>query len=209
MAVSISYAITVCKELKEIERLIDFLHPLVKEEDEIIVLFDEKSGTSEVKDLLSNYEKAGLIELYSEKFNNHFADWKNLLTEYCTKEYIFQIDADELPSENLVANLGTVLETNPTIEVFLVPRVNTVEGITDEHIYKWRWRLDNKGRINWPDMQWRVYKNDEKIKWVNKVHENLKGFKTFTALPMEEEWALYHPKTIERQEKQNAYYDTL
>ena len=47
------------------------------------------------------------------------------------------------------------------------------------------------------------------IKWINKVHERLDGFKTFASLPPIEEFALYHPKTIDRQEKQNQYYDTL
>ena len=209
MAVSISYAITVCNELEEIEKLITFLYPRIREEDEIVVLFDEASGTREVRSLLSDYATGGLIDLYSDEFSNHFADWKNLLTEYCTKDFIFQIDADELPSEVLVENLFAMIEANPEIDMFLVPRVNTVEGITYEHVYKWRWQQDPKGRINWPDMQWRVYRNDEKIRWVNKVHEKLEGFKKFAPLPMDEDWALFHPKTIERQEKQNKFYDTL
>jgi len=55
----------------------------------------------------------------------------------------------------------------------------------------------------------RIYKNTPKIKWINKVHEVLDGFKTHGMLPLDEEWALYHPKTIEKQEKQNNYYNTL
>ena len=35
------------------------------------------------------------------------------------------------------------------------------------------------------------------------------GYKTYSHLPYIEEYSLYHPKTIDRQEKQNAYYDTL
>ena len=55
----------------------------------------------------------------------------------------------------------------------------------------------------------RIYRNTPDIKWINKVHEVLKGFVIHGNLPSEEEWALYHPKTIERQEKQNNYYNTL
>ena len=44
---------------------------------------------------------------------------------------------------------------------------------------------------------------------MNKVHEKLEGFVTFAALPAEPALALYHPKDIKRQEKQNNYYDTL
>jgi len=63
--------------------------------------------------------------------------------------------------------------------------------------------------INWCDYQWRIYKNNDNIKWVNKVHERLEGFKTYATLPAEEDWSLYHPKTIQKQEKQNSYYQTL
>ena len=31
---------------------------------------------------------------------------------------------------------------NDIIEMLLVPRVNTVEGLTQEHIQKWGWRVD-------------------------------------------------------------------
>ena len=66
------------------------------------------------------------------------------------------------------------------------------------------------GWVNWPDYQWRIWKNTPEIKWVNKVHERLDGFKTYAQLPADTEaMALYHPKTIDRQIKQNAYYDTL
>ena len=134
---------------------------------------------------------------------------KNKLTEKCTGDYIFQIDADEMITEVLIGNLPSILKNNPDNEVYLVSRVNTVSGLTQEHITKWRWNIDKEGRVNWPDYQWRIWKNKPEIKWVNKVHEKLEGFKTFSPLPQHPELALQHPKTIERQEKQNAYYDTL
>jgi hypothetical protein len=55
----------------------------------------------------------------------------------------------------------------------------------------------------------RIWKNKPEISWVNKVHEVLKGFQSYAPLPSEESLALYHPKQIERQVKQNDYYDTL
>ncbi len=63
--------------------------------------------------------------------------------------------------------------------------------------------------INKGDYQTRIVKNSPNIRWVNKVHERLDGFKTYAVLPEIEEMSLYHPKTIERQEKQNSLYDTL
>jgi len=105
--------------------------------------------------------------------------------------------------------LPFLLEMNGDVDVMLVPRVNTVEGLTQDHIAKWKWSVNEKGWVNWPDYQWRLYRNDPKIKWINRVHERLEGFNQYATLPMGEGFALYHPKTIERQERQNNYYDTL
>jgi len=126
----------------------------------------------------------------------------------CTGEYIFQIDADEMPHQTLIQNINDILEMN-NVDVVLVPRVNTVEGLTQEHINKWGWILNESGWVNWPDPQWRIYRNTEEIRWENKVHEKLTGYKTISNLPSNPTLALHHPKTIERQEKQNAYYETL
>jgi len=205
----ISYAITVCNEYEEIQKLISTLMLNTNGEDEVIVLFDKKAGTAEVWDYLVGLQSQDLIKAYPKAFKGHFADWKNKLTSYCSGDYIFQIDADEIPNEVLLSNLKGIIENNPDNEVFLVPRVNTVEGLTQEHTTKWRWNIDDEGRVNWPDYQWRIWKNKPEIKWVNKVHERLEGFKTYAPLPAFHDLALVHPKTIERQEKQNAYYDTL
>jgi len=205
----ISYAITVCNEYEEIQKLISTLMLNIREEDEVIVLFDKQAGTEQVWDYLVGLQTQDLIKAYTESFKNHFADWKNKLTEYCTGDYIFQIDADEIPHESLIDNLPYILESNPNNEVYLVPRVNTVEGLTIEHINKWGWKVDDKGWVNYPDYQWRIWKNKSEIKWKNKVHEVLEGHKTYSTLPPQEELSLYHPKTIKKQEKQNSYYETL
>jgi glycosyltransferase involved in cell wall biosynthesis len=203
----ISYAITVYNELEEIKRLVSFLLLHKSKQDEIVILFDSK-GTKEVRDYLIKIEEK-ITLLHKEKFNNDFGQWKNLLSKLCSGDYIFQIDADELPTEDLINNLPYILEINPEVDVFLVPRINTVEGLTQQHIRQWRWNVNGKGWVNFPDYQWRIYKNHSGIKWKNKVHEVLEGFKTSTLLPAEEEYCLYHPKTIDRQERQNNYYDTL
>ena len=205
----ISYAITVCDELKEIKHLLDFLIQNKREKDEIVVLLDDSNSTKEIESLLHSYRNNKHIILYIDYFEGHFADWKNKLTTFCSGDYIFQIDADEIPHRFLLDNLLSILENNSDLEVFLVPRVNTVEDLTLDHIQKWGWNVDNKERVNWPDYQWRIWKNKPEIKWINKVHERLDGFKTYTSLPDNESYALFHPKTIERQEKQNEFYNKL
>ena len=205
----VSYAITVCNEFVEIQNLINFLLKHKRTEDEIIVLYDFKNGDEGIEEFLRSHSVNGEFSWFPGQFKNHFADWKNYLTLLCNGDYIFQIDADEIPHEILIEQLPTILETNPENEVYLVPRVNTVTGLTKEHIIKWRWNVDEEGRVNWPDYQWRIWKNIKRIKWKNKVHEVLEGFKTYANLPSLPELALYHPKTIEKQEKQNSYYETL
>jgi hypothetical protein len=205
----ISYAITVCNEFIEIQRLVRFLLQHKRIQDNIVILYDEVNGDPEVENFLRTHSINGEFAWHKGKFERHFADWKNKLSNLCNGDYIFQIDADEIPNENLIAVLPEVISENENIDVYLVPRVNTVEGLTPEHTQKWGWRVNDAGWVNWPDYQWRIWKNKPEIQWINKVHERLDGFKMYTALPDVEYFALNHPKTIEKQEKQNNYYDTL
>ena len=205
----ISYAITVCNEFVEIQRLIPFLKEIKRQEDEIIVLLDTPKASLELLSQLRYWHSKEIINLKESTFQGHFADWKNELNSLCSGDYIFQIDADEYPNIHLIENLSSVLEHNSAVDLYIVPRVNTVEGLTENHIQKWGWNVNQNKWVNWPDFQTRIYKNTPELKWENKVHERLVGHKEFAYLPMEEEWALYHPKSIERQEKQNNYYDTL
>ena len=203
----ISYAITVCNEIKEIKQLVLFLLKHKRKQDEIVVLMDE-NGTQEVNDFL--LDSVGKIKIAKFLFNKDFSSFKNHLNSLCSGDYIFNIDADEIPSEILIKNLPQIIELNPDIVAYAVPRVNTVEGLTQEHIQQWGWNVNEKGWINYPDYQSRIYKNDPEIFWERKVHERLNTWEDTQPLPMEtEDWVLYHPKDIARQEKQNALYNTI
>jgi hypothetical protein len=127
----------------------------------------------------------------------------------CKNDYIVNIDADEIPHKFLMKNLKDVLRANPTIDLYWVPRVNTVDGITQQHIDKWRWNVNEKGWVNFPDYQGRIWRNRPNILWKNKVHEVLTGYQEHTFLPAEEQFSFYHPKTIDRQEKQNEFYEGI
>ena len=207
----ISYAITVCDEFLEIQRLLSLLLNNKRQQDEVVVLVDlsKNTPTSELLNYLHELSSEDYIILVEDTFKGHFADWKNILTKSCSGDYIFQIDADEVPNKVLLSYLPEILENNPDNEVYLVPRVNTVEGLTDEHIKNWRWEVNDGGWVNYPDYQWRIWKNKPEIKWKNKVHEVLEGYKTYSPLPAQEVLSLYHPKDIKKQEKQNNYYSTL
>ena len=209
----ISYAIPVCNEHIELKKLLSFLVKHIDENDEIVVQCDKGNTTPEVYKVLDSFKApVGLkdpLEVIEFPLKGHFSNFKNNLKEHCTGDWIFQIDADELPHEFLITNLKELLKLNTNTEMLLVPRVNTVEGLTQEHINKWRWNVNEKGWVNWPDYQTRIIQNSPKIKWQNKVHEQIVGISTKGALPMEEEWCLYHPKNIKRQEAQNNFYESL
>ena len=209
----ISYAIPVCNEHVELEKLLSFLVKHIDENDEIVVQCDQGNTTHEVHQVLGTFKAPkGLkdpLKVITFPLKGDFASFKNNLKEHCTGHWIFQIDADELPHESLITNLKELLKLNTNTEMLLVPRVNTVEGLTQEHVNKWHWNINEKGWVNWPDYQTRIIQNSPKIKWQNKVHEQIIGISTKGALPMEEEWCLYHPKNIKRQEAQNNFYNTL
>ena len=204
----ISFAITVCNELNEIKKLIPFLLEHKRIEDEIVILYDEKNGSEDVLNFLLEYNKLPNVQvLRSFEWKNDFAEWKNKLNQYCTGDYIFQLDADEMISEYMIKNTSVILEMNPNVDLIFVPRINTVDGITEEHIKVWNWRIDENQRINFPDFQGRIYKKN--MSWYGKVHERIIGGKYFSSLPTEEMYCLIHHKTIKRQEKQNQFYSKI
>ena len=207
----ISYAIPVCNEHVELEKLLSFLVKHIDKNDEIVVQCDQGNTTPEVYKILDLFKIpiGAKIKVIEFPLKGHFSNFKNNLKEHCTGDWIFQIDADELPHESLITNLKELLSLNPTTEMFLVPRVNTVEGLTQEHINKWRWNFYVNCWVNLRDYQTRIIQNSQNIKWQNKVHEQIVGISTKGVLPMEEEWCLYHPKNIKKQEYQNNFYDTL
>jgi glycosyltransferase involved in cell wall biosynthesis len=206
----ISYTITVCNEAEEFNLLLGYLLQHISDDDEIVIQADSEKVTTEIEDIVSNYiDKFSKLVYVKFPLNDNFSDFKNNLKTHCSKEWIFNIDADEVPSEFLIQNLHLILNDNENVEMILIPRWNVVEGITDEHIKKWGWKLDDMDRINWPDYQTRIYRNSENINWKNKVHERLEGFERYSAFPEEQEFSLLHFKTIEKQEKQNEFYSKI
>ena len=205
---TITYAVTVCNEFIEIQRLIAFLLKHKRIQDNIVVLYDEANGDQEIENFLRSHSVNGEFAWHKAEFKGHFADWKNRLTSLCTGDYIFQIDADEMITEYVCRLLPQVLEANQ-VDVIRVPRINTVKGMNQDHMQQWGWAVNEKGWINFPDYQWRIYRNADNIKWENKVHETLTGYETISHLPLDSEFCLIHEKTIEKQIKQNSYYENL
>jgi len=208
----ISYGITVHNEADELNKLLEILIHKTDKEDEIVIC-DDYSDEKTQEVITSwcqqyGHEDMKVIKVYQRKLEGDFATQKNSVIEHCSGDYIFHLDADEYPHEILLEQIKQILEINE-VDLVWIPRVNTVEGLTDEWVNKWRWKVTENGWVNYPDYQARVFRNDENIKWERKVHEYIVGCKTYAHLPPHEELSLYHPKTIDKQIQQNEFYSTL
>jgi hypothetical protein len=203
----ISYGLTVCNEHEELKNLIEYLIKRIDGEDEIVVVYDQNRVTPEVLKVIEDYKEEANAHPFN--FQQNFLENKNFMNSKCIGDYIFQIDADEIPESFLVENLKAILEDNP-VDLLITPRKNLVEGLTPEHIQKWGWNVNEQGWVNWPDAQKRIYKNTPEIKWSgHQVHGMVEGYKTFATLPFTEEWSIIHNKTIDRQENQNERYTKI
>jgi hypothetical protein len=205
----LSYAITACNEVEETIRLVNQLLNYKEENSEIVVLLDTPKAPIELVEYLELQANANYITLIESEFDNDFAQWKNFLNSHCKGGWIIQLDADEFLEPDLIVNMESLLDANTDKDLILMPRINTVEGLTQSHIQKWGWNVNEKGYINFPDFQTRIFKNSDKIGWSGKVHERIVGFESYTNFPADEIYCIKHPKTIDRQEKQNDYYSTL
>ena len=159
--VKISYGITVHDEAVELKRLLNILTDKIDKEDEIVICID--GDDVKVEAVLGEYLSENNDIVYKRKLDGDFASQKNSVIENSKGDYVFHIDADEYPSDGLLEYVKPILEAND-IDLIWVPRVNTVDGITEQHIQQWGWRVSEKGWVNYPDYQARIFKNDKKIK---------------------------------------------
>jgi glycosyltransferase involved in cell wall biosynthesis len=205
----ISYGITVHNEADELNKLLEILIHKTDPEDEIVICDDYSDEETQfvIQSWLQQYGHDKVIKVYQRKLDGDFSAQKNSVIENSTGDYIFHIDADEYPHETLLQQLPQIIEMNDGVDLIWIPRVNTIEGMEQQHIQKWGWRVSDSGWVNYPDYQARVFRRDSEIRWTRPLHEYIKGCKTYSHLPPEEELSLYHPKTIEKQEHQNLFYN--
>lgn len=211
---TISYLVTVHNETKTLKNLLDRLDLHIDKENDEIVILDDFSDNEETKKVLSEASRRDYVRLYQHALERNYGGHKNYGSELCKKQWIFQLDGDENPSVTLLLNVKAIIDENPDVETYLVPRINDFRGVSHEHAKQWGWRLTpspsckNRLIVNWPDYQGRIYKNDPKrIKWDRRLHEKLEGYVKFAPLPEDEDLALYHDKTIETQIKTNIRYN--
>jgi glycosyltransferase involved in cell wall biosynthesis len=201
----ISYAILTHNEGEYIAELLALLLTYKRDIDEIVIV-DDYSTDERTKSILNEF--SDLIKLEYRTFDGDHTQ-KNYLNSKCTGDYILQLDADELVKPEFLEMLPILLEENNEIDLFIMPRINTVEGLTQEWIDKWRWNVNEKGWVNFPDWQMRLYRNCDWVKWDGLLHSKIEGHKTYVFLPTEELFCILHPKQIDRQIAQNNLYDKI
>lgn len=226
----ISYAIPVCNEHIELERLLNQLNEWVDTHDQIIIQKDHDNVTDDVVQVIGKFGENCKCEfdVISFPLRNDFASFKNHLKLYCNKDYVFQIDADETLGDSLLMDLPVLLYDNPDTDLFFLPRINIVKGLTTEYAESQHWQLRktdfpiakemSEYVVNFPDRQARLFKNKPEIKWRNRVHEVVTGHKSYIdmASGMSEldpeqiqSWCLIHIKDLDRQIKQNEKYSRI
>ena len=204
----ISYGITVHNEADELNRLLEILIHKTDPEDEIVICVDGDDDGVEfvLQSWTQQHADHKTMKIYQRKLDGDFAAHKNSVIENSDGDYIFHIDADEYPHETLLLQLKPILEVNENVDLIWIPRVNTVDGFTEDDVKRWGWRVTEKGWVNYPDYQARFFRNHKSIRWERPLHEVIRGCKTYAHLPPHEELSLYHPKTKEKQEAQNKFY---
>tara|TARA_Y100000296_G_scaffold81509_1_gene108811 strand:+ start:9 stop:638 length:630 start_codon:yes stop_codon:yes gene_type:complete len=200
----ISYSILTHNETDSLEKLLRFLVKWKQPQDEIVIL-DDFSDNEKTKQILDFYVSTHDIVFEQRNLLNDFASQKNHLKHMCSGDYSFNLDADEMVSRWLMKNIHGILEENE-IDLVYLPRINTVDGLTQQHVQQWGWSVNEEGWVNFPDWQGRVFKNRPNIKWEKPVHEMLVGFQTYSHLPTEKPFCIRHYKTIDKQEQQNQKY---
>ncbi len=198
----ISYAICVCNEHNELNSLLSFLHKVTDDEDEINILIDSGKVTNEVRTVLKKFEKR--IVVNERNFCGNFSKHRNYHITKCTGDYIFVLDADEIPQEALIKNIKSF-----DSDILYLPRINIIPGYTEEWCKRMKFSVNEMGFTNWPDYQGRYFKNNGKIEWSLGLHERLVGSDKVAQLQANPQLAIWHIKTVEKQDKQDTFYKNL
>ena len=202
----ISYSMLVHNETDTLEKLLKFLVKWKNDDDEIVIL-DDYSDNEKTKEILDFYVSTYDIVYEQRNLLKDFASQKNHLKSMGSGDYSFNLDADEIISLWMIKNVHEIIEANDGIDLIYLPRINTVDGITDEHCRMYGYKVNEEGWINFPDWQGRIFRNRPNIRWQYKVHEMITGYQTYATLPTDKPFCILHPKTIEKQVEQNKFYN--
>ena len=201
----LSYLVTCHNETSSLDKLLSKLVQNKKDNHEIVLL-DDYSDNPESLEIIQKYKEK--TSFHQHKLDRNYGAHKNYGIEQCKGTWIFQLDGDEYPTDILLENIDVVLESNADNEVLWLPRLNYFVGVTELDVKTWGWNYQD-GMINFPDYQSRVYRNLLHIRYQRRLHEKVEGFKTYTFVPPQKDYAIVHEKTIEKQRQTNLNYNKM
>jgi hypothetical protein len=208
----ISYLVTCKNEDTTFKELLDILYQY-KNNNECIILDDYSTNDNTINIINDAVSKdSNFYFLHKHELNNDYGSHKNYGKSLCKGKYIFQIDADEIPSKDLLAMIPDLIEMNSDVDLFWIPRINDFTGVNQQNAIQWQWKLspyENRFIVNWPDFQGRLFKNISTLRWERRLHEKIEGVKVFSRLPPNYVLALHHKKTIQKQIETNIKYNKI
>lgn len=206
--IRLSIGILVHDEAEELDRLLSAIGAYTAPWLEVVIV--EDTATPEVRAVLETHRSSVVHAVHSRKLDKNFADQRNFLKGKCRGRYILMLDADELPPGHVMANMARLLDFMDAnaLEVVALPRINLLTG-GDLNSLPPRYPVDERGWVGFPEYQNRLFRNDPALRWVNRVHERLIGYKRRMLLPAEEAYALLHRKDFDDFVRSNSYYDRI
>lgn len=192
----ITYSIQVCNESRELYSLINFLTQVIDSEDNIQVIVDSLHVTDKVKLVLDHFKNS--ITVHERPFDNFQAN-SNFHIDQATGEYVFAIDADEMPQVSLIKGIKNMIQESGA-DVIWIPRINIHPGLTPEFLEKCNFNINENMWINWPDYQGRILKNNGKVRFgVEELHTKPVGGEKVVQIHPVPALALWHIKSVEKQ----------
>lgn len=148
------------------------------------IRFADDYSTDGTYELLQEYEKVGLCNVYRRKLDFNFAEQRNYLGRLMLSDYILRLDVDEIMNEKLIKQIR---DLNLDRDFYKIQRTEVVDGkflcFTETPF---------------------IYRNCDSIKWNRRLHEFIIGAQTTQVL--DSSYTIIHDKTKDRCERQNVWY---
>ena len=215
------------------DKIYSFLEYMEPYFNEIIIADDYSTDNSmeEIERYIQDTLKKGptnfkrdKIKIFKRKLDMDFATQTNEITKRSNNEWVMKLDPDELMDDRSLNNIRFLLSAmekeNPKVEVIGIPRINTLNGVLVNDIPREKWNEEHLSTLKQfnpkdpltlknPDYQFRLFKKN--VKWVNKVHEQPEPVKNGEKkkVMITHNIALFHPKTVQKQNTQNEFYNQI